>query len=187
MAKLIFIGGNRGIGKTMLSTRICEEISFNYIQYSRFCINTSNRLYGASDWVTISRNSQEIHSEFINSVNFLSNKGVIIDGHYSYYDSPPFSDEEFIRLIEDSRGLLVLLRAPIELIMQRVREDPRDRKIIKSSIEQDIYWNNKMYSHYLSKALERKKLVRGVVLENIYLARCLQESYQVIEDFFKDT
>ncbi len=184
MGKLIFIGGNRGIGKTELSLRMSKEISFDYVQYSRFCAELSDRLYGASDWVTISRNSQEIHKKFIDYVRELSNKGIIVDGHYSYYNSPPFSDEEFTRLIGDSTGLLILLRAPIELIIKRIRKDPRDRSLKRAEIQKDLDWNYKMYSLYLSKALEKGKLVKGVILENIYFDKCFQESYRTIRDFF---
>lgn len=163
MEKLIFIGGNRGVGKTSLATYIRENFQIPYVQYSEFNIKKSIERWGKLDWVQLSEpsNAAWINGEFINYVNKnLESKGrLLIDGHYSYYDSPPFSIKEFNRLVSSKRSLLILITAPLENLLERIKKDKRDRSLDVKKISEDIQWNQEMFELYSRGTLGEKYIL----------------------------
>lgn len=152
MEKTIFIGGNRGIGKTKLSLDLKEIFGISYIQYSEYNIKMAIDRFGELDWSKLSEpeNASWINNEFIDHIKKIrrNDGSIIIDGHYSYYDSPPFEKEEYNRLLEHSDSLSVLVFASLPSTIARIKQDRRDRFLDQAKIEQDIDWNRKMFDYY---------------------------------------
>lgn len=154
MNKLIFIGGNRGVGKTSLANSIREKLQVPYVQYSEFNIQKAMERWGRLDWVQLSEpeNASWVNNEFITYVNeTVNDQGkLLIDGHYSYYDSPSFSVEEFQELVHSKESLLVLVKASLESLLKRIKKDKRDRSLDPKKIIEDIQCNRQMFEVYSS-------------------------------------
>jgi len=165
MEKTIFIGGNRGVGKTKLSLDLKEIFHIPYIQYSEYNIRMAIDRFGELDWSKLSEpeNAHWINNKFIDYVKKIrrNDGSIIIDGHYSYYDSPPFEKEEYNRLMEHSDSLSVLVFASLPSAIARIKKDRKDRFLDQSKIEQDIDWNRKMFDYYTENTLSKR-----FILEN---------------------
>lgn len=169
MNKLIFIGGNRGVGKTSLATHIRDEFKIPYVQYSEFNIQRAVEKFGRLDWNQLSEpeNSNWVNNQFIEYVKESLGTGgrLLIDGHYSYYNSPPFTTDEFSEITSCGRTLAVLVTASLEDLFKRIEKDKRDRHLSIEKISEDVIWNRKMFEIYSSKTqVERYTLLNDELL-----------------------
>jgi len=132
MARLIFVGGSKGVGKSTLARAIAEDKGFEYV-------NTGERF----------RKYRPNYDRLFCGELISTDKDTIIDTHYAAsfsktpYDFEMGMDEKYqlhLRFNSSHNGKVILVEASPEIVLSRREMDGDSRRCL--DIEQIIKENN---------------------------------------------
>jgi adenylate kinase len=169
---LIFIGGSKGVGKTVLARAVSSILDFEYV-------NTGERFR---------RYRPDFDKKFVQEL-IDTKKNFIIDTHYAAssnktpYDFHMGIDEKYqmhLRFNARYSGKVILIEATPEIVLERRKKDGEERRCL--NLEQIIKENNfnSAYSSIYASCLNMPHLL--LKNENLSIEEATNKLLEIIKN-----